>query len=82
MLCEFAHAFPDRLATLLERDRHLKRNFREETATDYLMMGILGLSSGDISVDFPDESATGGDMEWIYAAPHDVGGGTYLRLII
>jgi hypothetical protein len=82
VLCEFAHAFPGRLADLLERDRHLKRNFREETATDLLMMGLLGLSSDDITVDFPDEGATGGDMEWIYAAPQDVAGGTFLRLII
>ncbi|WP_433947584.1 DUF6615 family protein [Brevundimonas diminuta] len=82
MLCEFSHEFPRRLAELLERDRHLRRNFREETATDLLMMGLLGLSSQDITVDFPDETVTGGDMEWIYAAPHDVGGGTYVRLII
>jgi hypothetical protein len=82
MLCEFAHAFPGQLATLLDRDLHLKRNFREETATDLLMMGLVGLNSLDIKVFFPEEPPTGGDMEWIYAAPHEVGGGVYLRLII
>ena len=82
MLCEFARSFPDTLADLLDRDCHLRRNFREETATDLLMMGLVGLQSLGITVDFPDEVATGGDMEWLFAAPHDVGGGTYVRLII
>ena len=41
MLCEFAHYFPRNLAQLLDRDRHLTRNFREETATDLLMMGLI-----------------------------------------
>ncbi|WP_373278265.1 DUF6615 family protein [Sphingobium fuliginis] len=31
MLCEFAGRFPRLLAEQLERDRHLTRNFREET---------------------------------------------------
>jgi hypothetical protein len=30
MLCEFAHDFPDRIADILDRDKGLKRNFREE----------------------------------------------------
>jgi hypothetical protein len=45
MLCEFAHRFPRYLANLLERDRFLTRNFREETATDLLMMGLVALHS-------------------------------------
>lgn len=82
MLCEFAHNFPDQLADFLERDNGLKRNFREETATELLMAGMVGLQQFGVSVELPDEAVTGADMDWIYAAPHDVGGGTYLRLMI
>lgn len=82
MLCEFAHNFPNRLADFLERDIGLRRNFREETATDLLMAGMVGLQDFGVSVDLPDEAVTGADMDWIYAAPHDIGGGTYLRLLI
>lgn len=82
MLCEFAHAFPDQLADILDRDMGLKRNFREETATDLLMAGMVGLQEFGVTVELPPESVTGADMDWIYAAPHDIGGGTYLRLMI
>ncbi|MBZ9920186.1 hypothetical protein LB517_24510 [Mesorhizobium sp. BR1-1-12] len=82
MLCEFANRFPRDLAQLLERDRHLTRNFREETATDLLMMGLMPLQPLGVRVDFPDEKVTGADMDWIYAAPHEVDGGSYLRLMI
>lgn len=82
MLCEFANYFPRNLAQLLDRDRHLTRNFREETATDLLMMGLISFQPLGIRVDFPDEKATGADMDWIFAAPHEVGGGVYLRLMI
>jgi hypothetical protein len=82
LLCEFAHRFPRDLAMLLERDRHLTRNFREETATDLLMMGLVPLQPLGVRVDLPDEKVTGADMDWIYAAPHEVGGGSYLRLMI
>lgn len=82
MLCEFANRFPKDLAILLERDRHLTRNFREETATDPLMMGLTPLRPRGVHVDFADETVTGADMDWIYAAPHEVGGGSYLRLMI
>lgn len=82
MLCELAHSFPPRVAELLERDRNLTRNFREETVTDLLMASMVGLESFGIRVDFPDEPTTGGDMEWIYAAPLEVNGGRYLRLVL
>jgi len=82
MLCEFANRFPRDLAILLERDRDLTRNFREETATDLLMMGLTPLQPLGVRVDFPDEVVTGADMDWIYVAPHDFGGGSYLRLMI
>ena len=82
LLCEFANRFPRELARFLERDRHLTRNFREESATDMLMAGLIPLEPLGVRVDFPDETVTGADMDWIYAAPHDVGGGTYLRLLI
>ena len=82
VLCEFAERFPRELAGLLDRDLHLTRNFREETATDLLMMGLVPFEPLGIRVDFPDEVVTGADMDWIYAAPHEVGGGEYLRLLI
>lgn len=82
MLCELAHSFPPRIAGLLERDRGLKRNFREETVTDLLMASLVGMEAFGIRVDFPDEPTTGGDMEWIYAAPREINGGRYLRLIL
>ncbi len=82
MLCELAHSFPPFVAQLLERDRTLKRNFREETVTDLLMASLVGLSAYGISVEFPDEQVTGGDMEWHFAAPNESNGGRYLRLIL
>jgi hypothetical protein len=82
MLCELAHSFPPRVAELLERDRNLTRNFREESVTDLLMASLIGLEAFGIRVDFPDEPTTGGDMEWIYAAPLEANGGRYLRLML
>jgi hypothetical protein len=82
MLCELAHRFPHYIATLLERDRSLTRNFREETVTDLLMASLVGLEAFGVHVQFPIEPITGGDMDWIYAAPLDINGGSYLRLIL
>lgn len=82
MLCELAYSFPPRVAELLERDRNLKRNFREESVTDLLMASLVGLEAFGIRVDFPDEPTTGGDMEWIFAAPLEINGGRYLRLLL
>ncbi|WP_346295888.1 hypothetical protein LRC39_24000 [Rhodopseudomonas sp. P1] len=82
MLCELAYAFPPRVADFLERDRNLKRNFREESVTDLLIASLTALEKFGVRVDLPDEPTTGGDMEWIYVAPKEIGGGRYLRLII
>lgn len=82
MLCELAHNFPPRIAQLLQRDRGLTRNFREETVTDLLMASLVGLEAFGVRVQFPYEPTTGGDMDWVYAAPHDINGGNYLRLIL
>lgn len=82
MLCELAHSFPPRIAELLERDRGLTRNFREETVTDLLMASLVGLEAFGIRVDFPDEPTTGGDMDWIFAAPLEINGGRYLRVLL
>ncbi|RVH24508.1 DUF6615 family protein [Sinorhizobium meliloti] len=82
MLCDLAQSFPSKVAELLERDRGLKRNFREESVTDLLMFSLVGLEPFGIRVDFPDEPTTGGDMDWIFAAPRDIGGGRYLRIIL
>jgi hypothetical protein len=82
MLCDLAHNFPPKVAELLERDRGLKRNFREESVTDMLMFSLVGLRPFGITVDFPDEPLTGGDMEWVFAAPRDINGGRYLRIVL
>jgi uncharacterized protein DUF6615 len=82
MLCELAQSFPLLIAKLLERDRSLKRNFREETVTDLLMASLVGLSSFGINVHFPDEPTTGGDMEWYFVAPDEPKGGRCLRMML
>ncbi|WP_210166472.1 DUF6615 family protein, partial [Bosea vaviloviae] len=82
MLCRFSRRFPNYLAAILEKGEGLKRNFREETGTDLLTAGLLGLSTFGIYVDYPDEPTTGADMEWVFISPKDVGGGRYLRLLI
>ncbi|MFA6968861.1 DUF6615 family protein [Bosea sp. (in: a-proteobacteria)] len=82
MLCRFSRRFPNYLAAILDKGEGLKRNFREETGTDLLTAGLLGLSTFGIYVDYPDEPTTGADMEWVFISPKDVGGGRYLRLLI
>ena len=80
MLCGIAHSFPPLAAEILERDAGLTRNFREETITDLLMASLVGLRPLGIRVDFPDEPFTGGDMDWIFAAPLEFKGGRYLTV--
>ena len=63
MLCLFAQHFPRSVANLLQRDKKLKRRFREETITDLLMANLVTLGGSSILVDFPDEPTTGADME-------------------
>jgi hypothetical protein len=46
------------------------------------MASLVGMEALGIRVDFPDETKTGGDMEWVFAAPLEVKGGRYLRLIL
>lgn len=46
------------------------------------MKGLVPLQPLGVRVDFPDEKVTGADMDWIYAAPIEVGGGSYLHLTI
>jgi hypothetical protein len=81
-LCEFANRFPDFAADILERDRHKRRHFREESITDLLMAGLVGFEHLGIRVDFPDEPTTGADMDWEFVAPKSVAGGRYLRLFL
>jgi hypothetical protein len=80
MLCEFAKGFPRHVANFLERDRGLTRNFREESVTDLLMAGLVGLEPFGVKVVFPFEPTTGADMDWVFVAPLEVNGGSYLRL--
>ena len=82
MLCTLAHFFPDHVARFLERDRGLTRNFREETVTDLLMASLVALGPVGVRVDYPDERKTGADMDWIFAAPREINGGRYLRILL
>lgn len=83
LLCSFARRFPDLAAEILERDRHKRRNFREETITDVLMAGLVPFEPFGIRTDYPfDESATGEDMDWEFVNEHAVDGRRYLRLHI
>lgn len=51
LLCQFAHRFPDLAAQILQRDKHKRRNFREETITDILMAGLTAFEPCGIRVD-------------------------------
>ncbi len=83
LLCRFAGRFPLLAAEILERDRHKRRNFREETITDILMAGLVPFEPLDIKTDYPvDESLTGEDMDWEFVNEHAVDGRRYLRLHI
>jgi hypothetical protein len=82
MLCSFAADFPHFVARFLERDRSLTRNFREETITDLLMASLVAFRRLGITVQFPNETLTGGDMEFIFVSPHEISGGRYCRILI
>lgn len=79
MLCAFAHQFPTFVEKLLDKDRALRRNFREETITDLLMGGLVTAGGKQLIVEFPDEPATGADMEWNFVDRHK---GTFFRLLV
>jgi len=82
-LCRFAQNFPQWAASILDRDQHKQRNFREETITDMLMAGLVPFAPMGIHVDFPvDESITGEDMDWEFVNENAVDGRRYLRLHI
>ena len=83
LLCEFSHHFPELAANILHRDRHKRRNFREETITDVLMAGLTAFEPFGIRVDFPeDESKTGEDMDWEFIDLQAPDRRRYLRLHI
>ena len=83
LLCSFAHRFPLLAAELLERDRHKRRNFREETITDVLMAGLVPFEPLDIVTNYPaNESLTGEDMDWEFVNEHATDGRRYLRVHI
>jgi hypothetical protein len=66
MLCLLAQHFPRLTENLLERSKHLRRSFREDTITDLLMAHLVAVGAGSIIVEFPDEPVTGADMEWTF----------------
>lgn len=79
MLCYLAHQFPAFVESFLERGRHLRRRFREETVTDLLMGSLITAGSGRVIVEFPDEPVTGADMEWNFVNQTD---GTFFRILL
>lgn len=87
MLCHFARTFPPLLAELLGRSKSLRRRFREETATELLLMGLLGIPASGVTVNFSaNEAADGADMDWEmdwnFVSPDDPKGGSYVRVLI
>jgi hypothetical protein len=57
----------------------LRRRFREETITDLMMGGLLGMGTGVIIVEFPDEPTTGADMQWDFVGR---AAGTFFRVFV
>ena len=57
----------------------MSRRFREETITDLMMASLATAGAGRIRIDFPNETTTGADMEWIFINEDD---GSYYRYLI
>lgn len=82
-LCKFSVNFPDKVADLLQIGESLRRNIREETITDLLMVELQAFRQFGVFVDYPkDEAKTGQDMIWEFVAPNAIDGRKYLRLHI
>lgn len=79
MLCNFSTTFPDFVAAFLDQGRSLRRRFREETITDLMMGNLMAASGGKLIVEFPDEPATGADMEWNFV---DRRAGTFFQILV
>src|SRR5258707_418105 len=79
MLCHLASEFPQFVAEFLDRGRSLRRRFREETVTDLLMGSLITAGGRRVIMEFPDEPATGADMEWNFVNPDD---GTFFRILL
>ncbi|CAM3334952.1 MULTISPECIES: DUF6615 family protein [Thalassospira] len=79
MLCTFSRNFPKKVEGFLEKERKLSRRFREETVTDLLVGGILGVCGRNVIVDFSDEVNTGADLELVY---YDIATNLHFRLVI
>lgn len=79
MLCDFAAQFPEFVANLLDRDKSLSRNFREETITDLLLAALVPLRRYGVIADHSEEPTTGADLEiWFVDEISD----SYLALLI
>jgi hypothetical protein len=79
MLCYFAHQFPSSVEAFLDASLGLKRRFREESVTDVMMGSLITAGGLRIIVEFPNEAATGADMEWNFVNPTH---GTFFRLLL
>jgi hypothetical protein len=79
MLCHFAQQFPHFVSDFLESGASLQRRFREESVTDMLMSNLVILGGGRVFVDFPNETATGADMQWDFVNQTS---GKFFRVLI
>lgn len=79
MLCSLALTFPRFVENFLDLSNGLSRRFREETVTDMFMSNMVAMGGNRVIVDFPDEPATGADMEWNFVNQTD---GSFVRLLI
>jgi hypothetical protein len=63
--CELAHLFPAEIGAFLDLEAGLHGgHFGEETVTDLFMAAFLKLPGHGAIVQKPDETVTGGDMDW------------------
>jgi hypothetical protein len=66
-LCDIARRFPLYVAEILECENKLRRgHFREETLTDLLAASIVPFAGPTLTVGYPVESLTGGDVDLVY----------------
>jgi len=79
LLCALANRFPQFIADFFDHGRKLRRRFREETVTDLLMGGLISMGGRNVIVEFPDEPATGADMQWDFVHR---GSNTFFRVML
>jgi hypothetical protein len=79
LLCDVANRFPPFAAKFLQSGDRLARRFREESVTDMLMAALMSVAGNGLTVEFPNETVTGADMQWDFV---NLDRGTFFRLLI